>query len=78
MFKNSFFSFALNVDLNDINNFIYAKSLELTKVINKEEINKAIAKLKTDKTFKTNQIFNRMLKTLRETMTKKLTLIFYS
>ena len=76
MFKNSFFSSALNVDLSDINNFTYAKSLKLTKIINKEEINKAIAKLKTNKTFKTNQIFNRMLKTLRETMTKKLIFIF--
>ena len=35
MFKNSFFSFALNVDLSDINNFTYAKSLKLTKIINK-------------------------------------------
>ena len=75
MFKNDFF-FALNVDLSDINNFTYAKSLKLTKIIDKEVINKAIAKLKTNKAFKTNQILNRMLKTFRETMTKKLTLIF--
>ena len=76
MFKNSFFSSALNANLSDINDFTYAKSLKLTKIINKEKVNKAIAKLKTDKTSETNQIFNRMLKTLRETMTKKLTLIF--
>ena len=76
MFKNSFFSFALNADLNDINNFTYAKSLKLTKIIDKEKINKAIAKLKTDKASETNQILNRMLKTLLETMTKKLILIF--
>ena len=75
MFKNNFFSFALNVDLNDINNFIYTKSLKLRKIINKK-MNKAIAKLKTDKTFKTNWIFNWMLKTLCEIMTKKLIFIF--
>ena len=76
MFKNSFFSSALNADLRNINDFTYAKSLKLTKIINKEKINKAIAKLKTNKRFETNQILNRMLKTLRETMTKKLTSIF--
>ena len=76
MFKNNFFSSALNADLSDITDFTYAKSLNLTKIIDKEEINKAIAKLKTDKASETNQIFNRMLKTLRETMTKKLILIF--
>ena len=74
--KTTFFLSALNADLNDINHFIYAKSLKLTIIINKEEVNKAIAKLKINKTFETNQILNRMLKTLRETMTKKLILIF--
>ena len=74
--QKQLFFFALNDDLSDMNNFTYAKSLKLTKIINKEKINKAIAKLKTDKAFKTNQILNRMLKTLRETMTKKLILIF--
>ena len=54
MFKNSFFSFVLNVDWSDINNFIYAKSLTLTKNINKNEMNNAIAKLKADKTFETD------------------------
>ena len=62
--------------MRNINNFTYAKSLKLTKIINKEKVNKTIAKLKTNKASKTNQIFNRMLKTLRETMTKKLTFIF--
>ena len=76
MFKNSFFSSALNADLSDMNDFTYAKSLNLTKIINKKKVNKAIAKLKTDKTSETNQIFNRMLKMFRETMTKRLTLIF--
>ena len=76
MFKDSFFPPALNADLRDINDFTYAKSLKLTKIIDKEKINKAIAKLKANKAFKTDQIFNRMLKTLRETMTKKLTSIF--
>ena len=52
--QEQLFSFALNVDLSDINNFTYAKSLKLTKIINKEKINKAIAKLKTDKAFKTD------------------------
>ena len=76
MFKNSFFSFALNADLSDINNFTYAESLTLTKSIDKNKMNNAIAKLKADKTFETSQIFNRMLKTLRKTMTKKLIFIF--
>ena len=62
--------------MSDINDFTYAKSLKLTKIIDKEEVNKAIAILKMIKAFKTNQIFNRMLKTLRETMTKKLIFIF--
>ena len=53
IFKNSFF-FALNADLSDINNFIYAKSLKLTKIIDKEKRNKTIAKSKTNKAFKTN------------------------
>ena len=39
-------------------------------------MNNAIAKLKADKTFETNQILNRMLKTFRKTMTKKLIFIF--
>ena len=75
MFKNNFF-FVLNVDLKDINNFTYTKSLTLTKSIDKNKMNNAIAKLKANKAFKTNQIFNRMLKMLRETMTKKLIFIF--
>ena len=62
--------------MSDINNFTYAKSLKLTKIIEKENVNKVIEKLKADKASKTNQILNRMLKTLRETITKKLTLIF--
>ena len=37
MFKNSFLSFALNADLNDINNFTYTKSLKLTKIIDKKK-----------------------------------------
>ena len=76
MFKNSFFSFALNADLSDINNFTYAESLTLTKSIDKNEMNNAIAKLKADKTLETDQIFNRMLKIFRETMTKRLISIF--
>ena len=72
--KKTFF-FLSNVNLNDINNFIYADSLTLTKNIERK-INKAIAKLKANKAFETNQIFNRMLKLLRKTMTKKLVLIF--
>ena len=76
MFKNTFFFSTLNADLNNINNFTYAKSLTLTKSIDKNEINTAIAKLKADKASKTNQIFNRMLKMLRETMTKKLIFIY--
>ena len=76
MFKNSFFPSALNANLSDINDFTYAKPLKLTKIIDKEEVNKAIAKLKTDKTSETNQILNRMLKMLRETITKRLTSIF--
>ena len=76
MFKDSFFSSALNADLSDMNDFTYAEPLNLTKIIDKEEVNKAIAKLKTDKASETNQILNRMLKMLRETMTKRLTLIF--
>ena len=75
MFKNFFF-FVLNVDLSDINNFTYAKLLTLTKSINKNEINNAIAKLKADKAFETDQILNQMLKMLRKTMTKKLIFIF--
>ena len=67
-FKKSFFHFSLIVDLNDINNFIYADLLTLAKSIKK--INKAIVTLKADKVFKTNQIFNRMLKRLRKTVTK--------
>ena len=39
-------------------------------------MNNEIAKLKANKTFETNQIFNRMLKMLRKTMTKKLIFIF--
>ena len=35
------------------------------------EINKAIVKLKVDKAFKTNQIFNRVIKMLRKTLTKR-------
>ena len=70
------FFLLLNVDLNDIHNFIYVDSLTLIKNIKKIKINKAIIKLKADKTSKTNQIFNRMLKMLRKTMTKKLTFIF--
>ena len=54
MFKINFFSSVLNVDLNDINNFTYAESLTLTKNIDKNKINNAIAKLKADKAFKTN------------------------
>ena len=76
MFKNSFFSSVLNVNLNDINNFRYAKSLTLTKSIDKNKMNNAIAMLKADKAFETNQTFNRMLKILRETITKKLIFIF--
>ena len=76
MFKNSFFFFVLNVDLSDINNFTYAKSLTLTKSINKNAMNNAIAKLKADKASETNQIFNRMLKMLRETMTERLISIY--
>ena len=71
--KKKFFS--LNVDLHDINNFIPVNSLILTRSI-KKEINKVIVKLKVDKTSKTNQILNRMLKILRKTMTKKLIFIF--
>ena len=74
MFKNSFFSFVLNLDLSDINNFTYTKSLTLTKSIDKNEMNNAIAKLQADKAFETNQILNSMLNMLRETMTKKLIL----
>ena len=70
MFKNSFFSSVLNVDLSVINNFTHAESLTLTKNINKNKMNNAIVKLKADKTFKTNEILNRMLKMFRETMTK--------
>ena len=76
MFKNSFFSFVLNVNLSDINNFIYAESLTLAKNIDRNEMNNAIAKLKADKAFETNQILNRMLKIVRKTMTKKLSFIF--
>ena len=54
MFKNNFFSFVLNVDLSDINNLTYTKSLILTRDVNKNEINNAIVKLKVDKTLKTN------------------------
>ena len=39
-------------------------------------MNNAIAKLKADKAFETDQIFNRMLKMLRETMTKRLIFIY--
>ena len=39
-------------------------------------MNNAIAKLKADKVFETNQILNRMLKMLRKTMTKKLIFVF--
>ena len=76
MFKNSFFSSALNADLSDINNFTYAESFTLTKSIDKNKINKTIVKLKADKASETNQIFNRMLKILRKTMTKKLIFIY--
>ena len=55
-----------------MNNFICAESLTLTRSINKDKMNNTIAKLKADKAFETNQIFNQMLKMLRETMTKKL------
>ena len=54
IFKNSFFFSALNANLSDINDFTYAKSLKVTKIINKKKVNKTIAKLKTDKAFKTN------------------------
>ena len=54
MFKNSFFSPALNADLSDINNFTYAEPLTLTKNIDKNEMNNAIAKLKADKASETN------------------------
>ena len=54
MFKNSFFFSVLKVDLSDINNFTYVESLTLTKNINENEINNAIAKLKADKAFETN------------------------
>ena len=76
MFKNSFFFSTLNTDLSDINNFIYAESLTLTKNIDKNEMNNAIAKLKVDKAFKTDQILNRMLKMLRKTMTERLISIY--
>ena len=39
-------------------------------------MNNAIAKLKANKASKTDQIFNRMLKMLRETMTKRLIFIY--
>ena len=39
-------------------------------------MNNAIVKLKVDKVFKTNQIFNRILKMRRKTMTKKLIVVF--
>ena len=39
-------------------------------------MNKTIVKLKADKTFETNQIFNRILKMLRQTMTKNILFIF--
>ena len=72
MFKNNFFSFVLNVELSDIDNFTYAESLTLTKSIDKNEMNNAIAKLKADKAFKTDQIFNRMLKMLQKNNDEKI------
>ena len=39
-------------------------------------MNKAIVKMKADKSLKTNQILNRILKMLRKTMTKRLISIF--
>ena len=64
MFKKDFFSLFLNIDLNDINNFIDAKSLILTKSIKMKKMEKTITKLDATKVFKTNQIFNQMLKML--------------
>ena len=78
MFKNNFFLSVLNVDSSDIINFIYAKSLALIKSINKNKVNNAIVKLKADKVFEIDQILNRMLKMLRETMTKRLIFVFQS
>ena len=39
-------------------------------------MNKTIIKLKANKAFETNQIFNRMFKVLRKTMMKRLISIF--
>ena len=39
-------------------------------------MNNAIAKLKTNKAFEINQIFNQMLKMLRKTMIKRLISVF--
>ena len=75
MFKKGFFYFLLNVDINNINNFSYVNSQKLTRST-KKEINKAIIRLKVDKTFETNQILNKRLKMLRKTMTKKLIFTF--
>ena len=49
MFKTSFFFSVLNTDLSDINDFTYAELLTLTKSIDKNEMNNAIAKLKAEK-----------------------------
>ena len=52
MFKENFLLLLLNVDLNNINDFIYVNWITLTKNIKK--INKTIVKLEANKTFKTN------------------------
>ena len=71
MFKKTFFLSPFETDLSDIPGFTYPASEESRIEIYADEINKIIARIKTNKTSKLNIIFNRMFKTLNSILIKK-------
>jgi hypothetical protein len=76
MFKDVFFSSSSSTNLRDIIEFFYSTILECLIIITKEEVLQAVRRLALDKISSSNEIFNKLIKTSLETLTKLLTSLF--
>ena len=76
MLKKVFFSLFSNVDLSDLQSFIYLAFLKCSITITEKEVTTTLKRFRLDKTSSSNEIINRLLKACTDTLTKLLTSLF--
>ena len=76
MLKEVFFFSSSSADLSDLQRYIYSAHMNCLMKIVKKEIVATLNRSKLDKTSKSNDITNRILKTCIESLTKLLTSLF--